>query len=238
MRPTSSSTARRSTISNAYAAPPSHPSFLELERADRAMYYRMFHGPHTVTQGSRIPRSTSNAADRPAAQVNLPPRKASLAAATGNPSCTAARSKVEPASTAPQVVAGAATALTDNGGGEIDLTVIKGAQDRRFWAGRYTAMSDRIRNDPVISPTDASYANSDEQHQRFVLDHLRAQCADEQATESLNAFVRAWAQGWTRGTAGAFLGVAPEPVVPARLSVTEEKKKNGFIGKVFGRRKS
>ncbi|KAL8849666.1 MAG: hypothetical protein Q9221_005356 [Calogaya cf. arnoldii] len=231
MQPTSSSTARRSTISNASTAlptsltsqeqwyhkygPTTHRNPAERTPAERAHLIadlsRRF--PQSITYLSRIPRSTT-----------------SLAAATANPSCNAARSKVDPASTAPQVM--------DNGGGEIDLTVIRGAQDRRFWAGRYTATSDRIRNDLVTSPTDARYANSDEQHQRSVLQYLDAKCADEEARESLNAFVRAWKQGWTRGTADAFLGVAPDPVVPARLSMTEEKKKGGFMGKMFGHRKS
>lgn len=234
--------------------------------------------PRFATQGSRIPRSTSNAADlqfeqginrslgiqpsasehhlpmnrnetlppstfgnsfpeHRAAHVNFPPRQASLAAATKNSSSHVAGSAAAPSSTAPQVVAGA-TIDNSNEGDEVDLTLIRGAQDLRFWAGRYTAVSDRVRNDALISSEATRYAHNDEQRQRVVLQYLGEKCADEAARESLNAFVRAWAHGWTGGVAGAFLGVVPKAVVPARTSVTEEKKKGGFMGKVFGRRKS
>ncbi|KAI4098353.1 MAG: hypothetical protein LQ339_006504 [Xanthoria mediterranea] len=235
--------------------------------------------PRYATQGSRIPRSISNAGDlqfeqgihqslgiQPpanehhlpknrnetlppstsgnsftdyrAAAVNFPARRGSLAAATRSSNWNAAGSAAVPSSTAPRVVVSVTTDKSNNDGDEVDLTLIRGAQDLRFWAGRYTATSDRVRNDALIPSEAAMYAHNDELRQRVVLQFLSEKCGDDEARESLNTFVRAWAHGWSGGVAGAFLGVAPEAVVPA-MPVTEEKKKGGgFMGKVFGRRKS
>ncbi|KAL8895923.1 MAG: hypothetical protein Q9192_003370 [Flavoplaca navasiana] len=185
-----------------------------------------------------LPSITDNSStERIATHVNFPPRKASLAAATRNAYANTARSAVVPCSTPPRMVAEVATAEKDNGNNEVDLTLIRGAQDLRFWAGRYTAVSDRVRNDAQISHEAAINAHNDEQRQRMVLQYLYEKCANDETRESLDAFVRAWAHGWTGGVAGGFLGMVPEPP-KARTSVTEDKKKSGFMGKVFGRRKS
>lgn len=173
--------------------------------------------------------------DYRAAGVDFPPRRGSLAAATKSSSSNAAGSAAVPSSTAPRVVVSVTTDKSNNDGDEVDPTLIRGAQDLRFWAGRYTAMSDRVRNDALIPSEAAMYAHNDELRQRAVLQFLGEKCGDDEARESLNTFVRAWAHGWSGGVAGAFLGVAPEAVVPA-MPVTEEKKKGGFMGKVFGRR--
>ncbi|CAL8581378.1 hypothetical protein XPA_007076 [Xanthoria parietina] len=234
--------------------------------------------PRYATQGSRIPRSISNAGDvqfeqgiyrslgiQPpanehhlpknrnetlppstsgntftdyrAAAVDFPLRRGSLAAATRSSNSNAVGSAAVPSSTAPRVVVSVTTDKSDNDGNEVDPRLIRGAQDLRFWAGRYTAMSDRVRNDALIPSEAAMYAHNDELRQRAVLQFLSEKCGDDEARESLDTFVRAWAHGWSGGVAGAFLGVAPEAVVPA-MPVTEEKKKGGFMGKVFGRRKS
>ncbi|KAL8929411.1 MAG: hypothetical protein Q9172_000462 [Xanthocarpia lactea] len=209
--------------------------------------------PRCVAQGSRIPRSTSNTAFRNdklplpvpsnsftghrATPIKFPPRKASLAAVTQGYSSGTAESPAACSPTAPQLVGGAAPANGGNDDDEVDLTLIRGAQDLRFWAGRYTAASDRVRNDALISPEAARYGHNDDQRQRAVLRYLGEKCADDEARESLDAFVRAWAHGWSGGVAEAFLGVPP--VVPVRTtSAVEEKKKGGFMGKVFGRMKS
>ena len=186
-----------------------------------------------------LPSITGNSStERIATQVNFPPRKASLAAATRNAYAnTAGSAAAAPYSTPPRMVAEVATAEKDNGDNEVDLTLIRGAQDLRFWAGRYTAVSDRVRNDAQISYEAAKYAHNDEQRQRIVLQYLYEKCANDETRESLDAFVRAWAHGWTGGVAGGFLGMVPEPP-KARTSVTEDKKKSGFMGRVFGRRKS
>ncbi|KAL8790777.1 MAG: hypothetical protein Q9213_000401 [Squamulea squamosa] len=171
-----------------------------------------------------------------ATPITFPVRKASRAAATHAFSSKAVESAAARSSTTPQSIRGAAPANNHSDDDEVDLTLIRSAQDLCFWAGRYTAVSDGLRNGALLSPEAAGYAHNDEQRQRVALQHLAEKCADEEARESLDAFVRAWAHGWTGGVAEAFLGVAPESIVPA--AVVEEKKKSSFMGKVFGRRKS
>ncbi|KAL8993610.1 MAG: hypothetical protein Q9169_006213 [Polycauliona sp. 2 TL-2023] len=199
-----------------------------------------YHLPTNRDEVLPLPVRKDSYSEYRAAHVSFPPRKASLAAATGNPKSIASGSAGAPSSTPARVVAFATTVDSRIGdeSDEVDLTLIRGAQDLRFRAGRYTAVSDCVRNDASISAEAARYAHSDEQRQRIVLQYLSEKCADEETRESLNAFVRAWAHGWTGGVAGAFLGVAPQPVVSARTSGTEERKKGGLMGKMFGRRKS
>ncbi|KAL8729932.1 MAG: hypothetical protein Q9166_004377 [cf. Caloplaca sp. 2 TL-2023] len=174
-----------------------------------------------------------------AADRVIPPRKTSLAVTSQASSSNMAAPVAAPSNTAPQAVDHAVPGNSDDEDKDIDLTLIRGAQDLRFWAGRYTAMSDHVRNDALVSPEAASYAHYDQKRQRVVLQYLKEKCANEEARESLNAFVRAWAHGWTGGVGEAFLGVAPVAVTPAIAApAVEEKKKGGFMGKVFGRKKS
>ncbi|KAL8774529.1 MAG: hypothetical protein Q9209_000902 [Squamulea sp. 1 TL-2023] len=195
-----------------------------------------YHLPITRNDKLPPPIPGNSCAEHCVAPNPFPLRKASLATATQASSLKAAGSAAAPSSTAPQSIRGAAQANNRSDDDEVDLTLIGSAQDLRFWAGRYTAVSDRLRNDALVSPEAARYAHNDEQRQRVALQYLAEKCASPEARESLDAFVKTWAHGWTGGVAEAFLNVAPGSIPPA--AVVEEKKKSGFMGKVFGRRKS
>ncbi|KAL8813575.1 MAG: hypothetical protein Q9200_000184 [Gallowayella weberi] len=223
--------------------------------------------PRVVTQSSRIPRSISKASNLqtdctenrvmgiqpsisepqlPRALDDKPPPPAGWHTETTAPMGPSASPAVRipagaPPSIALEYAGNGAPVRNDHSYDDdtVDLRLITGAQDVGFWAGRYTVLSDRIRNDALVSPEVARIVLDDQQRQRAVLQYLRENCADEEALESLNAFVSAWEHGWSGGVREAFLGIFPERVASMGVAtLVEEKKKGGIIGKVFGRMKA
>ncbi|KAL8801282.1 MAG: hypothetical protein Q9182_004547 [Xanthomendoza sp. 2 TL-2023] len=231
-------------------------------------YGSQHHGPHhVVTQGSRIPRSTSKASilqpDRTdnrvmgiqpstsepqlprTLDVRPPPPTGWHTERTAPMGHNASPAVRKPAGAPPSMkleyVGNAAPVCNNHNHDDdtVDLRLIKGAQDVGFWAGRYTVLSDRVRNDALVSPEAARIVLDDQQRQRAILQYLRENCADEEALESLNAFVSAWEHGWSGGVREAFLGIVPERIDSVGVgTVVLEKKKGGIIGKVFGRMKA
>ncbi|KAL8681409.1 MAG: hypothetical protein Q9186_002484 [Xanthomendoza sp. 1 TL-2023] len=231
-------------------------------------YGSQHHGPpRVVTLGSRIPRSTSKASNLQTERIDSrvmgiqpsisephlprilydrPPPPAGWRMETTAPMSHNASPAVRipagaPTSMALEHVGSAAPVCNDHDHDDdvVDIRRIKGAQDVRFWAGRYTVLSDRIRNDALVSPEAARIVLDDQQRQRAVLLYLKDNCADEEALDSLNAFVNAWELGWSGGVREAFLRIVPERVESAGMAtVAEERKKGGFMGKVFGRMKA
>ncbi|KAL8953930.1 MAG: hypothetical protein Q9222_000217 [Ikaeria aurantiellina] len=119
------------------------------------------------------------------------------------------------------------------------LTEVHQAQCLSYWAGRFSTLSDRIRNEALhkTSTGHSDWAHSDRERQTRVLESLLKDCVTEEAQQSLDEFARArrgeWMvgvlEGFQRRVMGGGGGVQ---------AVVMDKRKGGFMGKVFGRRKS
>ncbi|KAL8945170.1 MAG: hypothetical protein Q9211_000322 [Gyalolechia sp. 1 TL-2023] len=116
-----------------------------------------------------------------------------------------------------------------------DFTLVNEAQDLLYWAGRFSANNDRLRNDALNSSV-TYWARDDAARHNEVLHYLQGKCTTMDAEKSLAAFVGAWRQGWSGGVAEACR--ATVDVVPRQLQMPVEggEKKKGLIGKVFGRK--
>ncbi|KAL8944006.1 MAG: hypothetical protein Q9216_000715 [Gyalolechia sp. 2 TL-2023] len=119
------------------------------------------------------------------------------------------------------------------GDGMEDFTLVYEAQDLRYWAGRFTANNDRLRND-TLDASVTCWAHQDAARHNKVLQYLQDKCTSKEAEESLAALVRAWRGGWNGGVSEA---CQTKGNVAPRQPPTPEKKK-GLMGKVFGRKKS
>ena len=121
---------------------------------------------------------------------------------------------------------------------EADPTLVKEAQDPRYWAGRCTAINDRLRNEaPASSGANFNNHHDSARHDR-VVKLLQEKCVTREAEKSLFAFVDVWREGWTGGATGGgkpTLNVVPKIATPA---IVEMGGKKGLMGKVFGKKKS
>ncbi|KAL8706317.1 MAG: hypothetical protein Q9201_000636 [Fulgogasparrea decipioides] len=121
---------------------------------------------------------------------------------------------------------------------EDDLTFIRGDRNLIFWAGRFSAASDKLLNEALVS-SNARWARDERLRQNAVIRRLRETCIDNAAEQSLARFVNAWRGGWTGKVSEPCKvdqGILPE-VVRRPVVVEEPKKKGGFMSKVFGGRK-
>ncbi|KAL9004614.1 MAG: hypothetical protein Q9188_002581 [Gyalolechia gomerana] len=114
-----------------------------------------------------------------------------------------------------------------------DFTLVNEAQNLLYWAGRFTANNDRLRNDALNSSV-TYWAHHDAARHNEVLQYLQGKCTTMEAEKSLAAFVGAWRGGWSGGVAEVCR--ATVDVVPRQLPTPEKQK--GLMGKVFGRKKS
>ncbi|KAL8715039.1 MAG: hypothetical protein Q9220_000996 [cf. Caloplaca sp. 1 TL-2023] len=118
------------------------------------------------------------------------------------------------------------------------LTEVRHPQNFRYWAGRFTTRSDRMRNEALHneSSTPSGWAHHDRERQIRVLESLLMDCVTEEAKRSLDQFAKAQSADWMVGVLERFQGqLIRDGVVSGGVM---EKKKGGFIGKVFGRKKS
>ncbi|MCJ1428587.1 hypothetical protein MMC29_006497, partial [Sticta canariensis] len=70
------------------------------------------------------------------------------------------------------------------------------AKPNAYWAGRMTVLSDRFRTETLGSPSSSTHGSDmhdDTQRLRRVFSHLRGLCTTSEAIDSLEAFHRAWA---------------------------------------------
>lgn len=118
---------------------------------------------------------------------------------------------------------------------EGDISLVHEDQDLRYWAGRFTAIDDHICNDATFS-RDAQWAHNVTLRHNHVLQLLHEKCRTRAAQDSLTSFTRAWSGGWSGGVRGVYRGGVVLP--PRNFLLEEQKKKNGLMGKVFGRKKS
>ncbi|KAL8738829.1 MAG: hypothetical protein Q9181_000433 [Wetmoreana brouardii] len=121
---------------------------------------------------------------------------------------------------------------------EEDLTIIRGDHNLIFWAGRFSAASDKLLNEALVS-SKARWAYDERLRQNAVIKRLRETCIDNAAEQSLARFVSAWRGGWTGKVSEPCKvdkDILPE-VVRCPVVVEEPKKKGGFMSKVFGSRK-
>ncbi|KAL9595684.1 MAG: hypothetical protein Q9219_006280 [cf. Caloplaca sp. 3 TL-2023] len=112
--------------------------------------------------------------------------------------------------------------------------VVSEAKGLCYWAGRFTAKSDSLRNEALLPAS--QLAHGDVVRHNRVLRYLRDSCATREAEESLAAFVQAWRGGWTGGVAEPChatlqLVEAPKPLPPGAWVA-----KKGLMERVFRRK--
>lgn len=112
-----------------------------------------------------------------------------------------------------------------------DSKLVSEAQDLRYWAGRFTANNDRLRNEG-LNGSIYHWARQETVRHNKVLDYLQGMCTTMEAEESLAAFVRAWRGGWSGGLTETCKTTIE--VVPKQLPAAEKKK--GVMGKMFGKK--
>ncbi|KAI4117959.1 MAG: hypothetical protein LQ345_001886 [Seirophora villosa] len=132
-------------------------------------------------------------------------------------------------------LAGPVKSTANNEDEEEDISLVSEDQDLRYWAGRFTAIDDHICNDGIFS-RDMQWAHNVTLRHNHVLQLLHEKCRTRAAQDSLTSFMRAWSGGWSGGARGVYRGGVVLP--PEKFLLEEEKKKNGLMGKVFGRKKS
>ncbi|KAL8835550.1 MAG: hypothetical protein Q9170_003283 [Blastenia crenularia] len=120
---------------------------------------------------------------------------------------------------------------------EEDLTLVKAAQDLRYWAGRLTANDDKLRNEALSSPNAQVAAYSEDERHNQVLQILHEKCVTDEAVDSLATFVKARRGGWTGGGLSGPRRAA-SVVMPVIAAAEAKGKKKGLMGKVFGGKRS
>ncbi|KAL8872685.1 MAG: hypothetical protein Q9174_001719 [Haloplaca sp. 1 TL-2023] len=109
--------------------------------------------------------------------------------------------------------------------GVSDPTIIRGKQDRSWWAGRVSGINDRL-----LAADDSLTATDRHNH---ALHELHHKCMDKAARESLALFGRAWHGGWS--VEGLEACQADAEALPA--VVRKREKLAEAVGRIFGGRK-